>query len=94
MLIATYLETALLLTAASALTTTVLTLTITGPAADSSLAGGRGGRTGRRARSILAMFIDVRGQGQSDSERTHRRQRPCVRGIVKRRLLSHSPSAR
>ncbi len=91
MLIATYVETALLLTAASAatfaandvspaiayaivlstalamglrnavvrklavpdLTTTVLTLTITGLAADSSLAGGR---TARRALSILAMF--------------------------------------
>ena len=94
MLIATYVETALLLTAASAatfatsdvsptiayaivlstgvamglrnavvrklavpdLTTTVLTLTVTGLAADSSLAGGRGGRTARRALSILAMF--------------------------------------
>jgi uncharacterized membrane protein YoaK (UPF0700 family) len=94
MLIATYVETALLLTAASAatfattdvspaiayaivlstavamglrnavvrklavpdLTTTVLTLTITGLAADSSLAGGGGGRTARRALSILAMF--------------------------------------
>ena len=91
MLIATYVETALLLTAASAatfaandvspaiayaivlstalamglrnavvrklavpdLTTTVLTLTITGLAADSSLAGGR---TARRALSLLAMF--------------------------------------
>ena len=94
MLIATYVETALLLTAACAatfaandvspaiayaivlstalamglrnavvrklavpdLTTTVLTLTITGLAADSSLAGGGGGRTARRALSILAMF--------------------------------------
>ena len=94
MLIATYVETALLLAAASAatfaasdvspaiayaivlstalamglrnavvrklavpdLTTTVLTLTITGLAADSSLAGGGGGRTARRALSILAMF--------------------------------------
>ncbi len=94
MLIATYVETALLLTAASAatftandvspaiayaivlstalamglrnavvrklavpdLTTTVLTMTITGLAADSSLAGGRGGRTARRALSILAML--------------------------------------
>ena len=94
MLIATYVETALLLTAATAatfaasdvspaiayaivlstalamglrnavvrklavpdLTTTVLTLTITGLAADSSLAGGGGGRTARRALSILAMF--------------------------------------
>jgi uncharacterized membrane protein YoaK (UPF0700 family) len=36
------------------LTTTVLTLTITGLAADLSLAGG--GRTGRRGMSILAMF--------------------------------------
>jgi len=94
MLIATYVETALLLTAASVATfatsdvspaiayaivlstavamglrnavvrklpvpdrtTTVLTLTITGLAADSSLAGGGGGRTARRALSILAMF--------------------------------------
>src|SRR6267378_3987351 len=38
------------------LTTTVLTLTITGLAADSGLAGGAGGRTARRALSILAMF--------------------------------------
>jgi uncharacterized membrane protein YoaK (UPF0700 family) len=38
------------------LTTTVLTLTITGLAADSSLAGGGGGRMARRALSILAMF--------------------------------------
>ena len=94
MLITMYMETALLLTAASAsaiaaadaslmaayaivlstavamglrnavvrklavpdLTTTVLTMTITGLAADSSLAGGHGGRTARRALSILAMF--------------------------------------
>ncbi|MFD8811715.1 DUF1275 family protein [Streptomyces sp. NPDC059627] len=38
------------------LTTTVLTLTITGMAADSRAAGGHGGRTGRRALSVLAMF--------------------------------------
>ena len=38
------------------LTTTVLTLTITGLAADSSLAGGNGARSGRRVLSILAMF--------------------------------------
>jgi uncharacterized membrane protein YoaK (UPF0700 family) len=38
------------------LTATVLTMTITGLAAESSLAGGGGGRTGRRALSILAMF--------------------------------------
>ena len=94
MLIATYVETALLLIAASAatfaandvspaiayaivlstalamglrnavvrklavpdLTTTVLTMTITGLAADSSLAGGDGGRWARRALTILAMF--------------------------------------
>lgn len=95
MLITMYLETALLLTAASAaafaagdasltmaayaivlstavamglrnavvrkvsvpdLTTTVLTMTITGLAADSSLAGGDGRRSSRRALSILAMF--------------------------------------
>ena len=94
LLITTYVETALLLTAAGAaalaagdaslaatyaivlstavamglrnavvrklavpdLTTTVLTMTITGLAADSSLAGGHGGRWARRALSILAMF--------------------------------------
>ena len=39
------------------LTTTVLTLTVTGLAADSSLAGGEGTRSGRRALSILAMFV-------------------------------------
>lgn len=38
------------------LTTTVLTLTITGLAADSTLAGGNGARSGRKAMSILAMF--------------------------------------
>jgi len=38
------------------LTTTVLTLTITGLAADSSLAGGTNPRWQRRLASILAMF--------------------------------------
>ncbi|MFJ3777226.1 YoaK family protein [Streptomyces sp. NPDC090075] len=38
------------------LTTTVLTLTITGMAADSRAAGGKGGKIGRRALSVLAMF--------------------------------------
>jgi uncharacterized membrane protein YoaK (UPF0700 family) len=38
------------------LTTTVLTLTITGMAADSRLAGGGGSRAGRRLISVLAMF--------------------------------------
>jgi hypothetical protein len=38
------------------LTATVLTLTITGMASDSRAAGGRGGKTGRRALSALAMF--------------------------------------
>lgn len=38
------------------LTTTVLTLTITGLAADSSLAGSEGPRWGRRIASILCMF--------------------------------------
>src|SRR5207253_4179508 len=38
------------------LTTTVLTLTVTGLAADSRLAGGAGSRGGRRILSILAMF--------------------------------------
>jgi uncharacterized membrane protein YoaK (UPF0700 family) len=38
------------------LTTTVLTMTVTGLAADSSLAGGSGGRSARRALSILAML--------------------------------------
>lgn len=39
------------------LTTTVLTMTITGTGADSRAAGGAGGRTGRRLLSILAMFL-------------------------------------
>ena len=39
------------------LTTTVLTLTITGVAADSHLAGGPGSRIGRRAVSAGAMFL-------------------------------------
>ena len=38
------------------LTTTVLTLTVTGLAADSPLAAGNGARSGRRTLSILAMF--------------------------------------
>ncbi|MDH6115240.1 uncharacterized membrane protein YoaK (UPF0700 family) [Kitasatospora sp. MAP12-15] len=39
------------------LTTTVLTLTIAGAAADSRLAGGPGGRAGRRLLSAAAMFL-------------------------------------
>jgi uncharacterized membrane protein YoaK (UPF0700 family) len=39
------------------LTTTVLTLTITGIAADSQPAGGTGSRLGRRGLSVLAMFL-------------------------------------
>ncbi|MET7782498.1 DUF1275 family protein, partial [Streptomyces sp. NPDC005388] len=38
------------------LTTTVLTLTITGIASDSHAAGGRGGKAGRRLLSAAAMF--------------------------------------
>ncbi|WP_404366573.1 YoaK family protein [Sphingomonas sp. MMS24-J45] len=38
------------------LTTTVLTMTITGIAADSRLAGGRGGNLGRRVGAIAAIF--------------------------------------
>jgi uncharacterized membrane protein YoaK (UPF0700 family) len=38
------------------LTTTVLTLTLTGIAADSRLAGGEGGRTSRRGIAVVAMF--------------------------------------
>lgn len=38
------------------LTTTVLTMTITGMAADTRVAGGSGGKVGRRALSALAMF--------------------------------------
>ena len=38
------------------LTTTVLTLTITGIASDSRAAGGKGGKVGRRALSTVAMF--------------------------------------
>jgi uncharacterized membrane protein YoaK (UPF0700 family) len=39
------------------LTTTVLTLTITGTAADSRLAGGPGSRAGRRLLSAAMMFL-------------------------------------
>ncbi|MFG2939956.1 DUF1275 family protein [Streptomyces sp. NPDC048282] len=39
------------------LTTTVLTLTITGMASDSRAAGGSGGKIGRRALSAAAMFV-------------------------------------
>ena len=38
-------------------TTTVLTQTITGMAADSTLAGGEGSRTGRRLTAVVAMLI-------------------------------------
>ena len=38
------------------LTTTVLTLTVTGVAADSRVAGGTGGKAGRRILAVLAMF--------------------------------------
>jgi uncharacterized membrane protein YoaK (UPF0700 family) len=38
------------------LTTTVLTMTVTGIAADSRAAGGPGGKTGRRLTAMLAMF--------------------------------------
>jgi uncharacterized membrane protein YoaK (UPF0700 family) len=39
------------------LTTTVLTLTITGAAADSRLAGGQGSKLGRRALSVPGVFL-------------------------------------
>jgi hypothetical protein len=39
------------------LTTTVLTLTGTGAAADSRLAGGQGSKLGRRALSVLGVFL-------------------------------------
>ena len=39
------------------LTTTVLTLTLTGIAADSQLAGGSGANTGRRVLSVTAMLL-------------------------------------
>jgi uncharacterized membrane protein YoaK (UPF0700 family) len=39
------------------LTTTVLTLTITGITADSTLAGGRGSRAGRRLTAVAAMLV-------------------------------------
>jgi uncharacterized membrane protein YoaK (UPF0700 family) len=39
------------------LTTTVLTLTITGTAADSAIAGGKGSTAGRRFTSVTAMFV-------------------------------------
>jgi uncharacterized membrane protein YoaK (UPF0700 family) len=38
-------------------TTTVLTMTLTGLAADSALAGGRGSKLGRRALSVAAMLL-------------------------------------
>ncbi|MFI2642324.1 YoaK family protein [Streptomyces sp. NPDC018610] len=43
------------------LTTTVLTLTLTGLAADSAPAGGAGPRPGRRTLSVLAMFLGALG---------------------------------
>ena len=39
------------------LTTTVLTLTLTGIGADSALGGGKGSKSGRRLISIAAMFL-------------------------------------
>ena len=39
------------------LTTTVLTLTVTGIGADSALGGGKGSKSGRRLISIAAMFL-------------------------------------
>ena len=39
------------------LTTTVLTLTVTGIGADSSLGGGKGSKSGRRLISVAAMFL-------------------------------------
>ena len=43
--------------AVSDVTTTVLTMTLTGLAADSSLAGGDNPRVGRRTASVVAMFV-------------------------------------
>ena len=39
------------------LTTTVLTLTVTGIGADSALGGGKGSKSGRRLISVAAMFV-------------------------------------
>ena len=39
------------------LTTTVLTMTLTGVAADAALAGGHGSRLGRRTLSVAAMLL-------------------------------------
>ena len=39
------------------LTTTVLTLTVTGIGADSALGGGKGSKSGRRLVSVVAMFL-------------------------------------
>ena len=39
------------------LTTTVLTLTVTGIGADSALGGGKGSKSGRRLISVAAMFL-------------------------------------
>jgi hypothetical protein len=43
--------------ASADLTTTVLTLTITGVAADSAIAGGTGSAAGRRLVAVTAMFV-------------------------------------
>jgi uncharacterized membrane protein YoaK (UPF0700 family) len=43
------------------LTTTVLTMTITGITADSSIAGGNGARVGRRWLTVIAMFLGALG---------------------------------
>jgi uncharacterized membrane protein YoaK (UPF0700 family) len=43
--------------AVSELTTTVLTMTLTGIAADSTIAGGTGSRLGRRSLAVIAMFV-------------------------------------
>ncbi len=39
------------------LTTTVLTMTLTGIAADSTIAGGGGSKLGRRSLAVIAMFV-------------------------------------
>ena len=57
------------------LTTTVLTLTITGIGADSSLANGNNPRLARRVESVVAMFLGVRRWVRSSY--TTRSQRLC-----------------
>ena len=55
------------------LTTTVLTLTITGMAADSAIAGGAGSAAGRRLVAVTAMFVGALARRGARPPRRHRR---------------------